>query len=205
MAPTKGWINYDNSPAVRLAQWPSLTRILHVLRILDAGNLEFVVFCGVNGIRYANAISRIPHASKSLDVVYSSHMIEHLDRVEAKLFLRECQRVLKPGGILRVVAPDLRVTVNDYVTKGNADKFLLHLQLDLDKPHGLRSHISRLLLGGRNHHWMYDAKSLSGLLSECGYRSVQVLDPGQTGIAEPGTLNLHERAGESIYLEAKNP
>lgn len=202
MAPTTGWINYDNSPAVWMARWPALLRLLRGIGLLDADNIEFAEFCRRHGVRYANAVSRIPHPDATVDVIYSSHMIEHLDRREARQFLSECRRVLKPGGVLRIVVPDLRVTVNDYVAKGNADIFLDHLQLALDKPHGLKRRLRHLLVGDRNHHWLYDKKSISRLLTANGFDEVEVLQPGQTRMAEPGELNLAERVGESVFVEA---
>jgi len=203
MAPTAGWINYDNSPAVRIAPWPMLVRLLKGTGLIDAGHAQFADFCRTHGIRFANAVARIPHADASVDAIYSSHMIEHLDRREARQFLSECRRVLKPHGRLRIVVPDLRVTVNDYVAKGNADTFLDHLQLDLDKPHGLRGHLRELLLGGRNHHWLYDGPSMRKLLLECGFHEVELLPPGRTAIEDPGELDLCERAGESAYVEGR--
>jgi SAM-dependent methyltransferase len=207
MAPTPGWLNYDNSPAVRLAGWPAPTaRLLARLGVIDAGNLEFVEFCRKHGIRHANGVARIPHDRASVDVVYSSHMIEHLDRWEAERFLAECRRVLKPGGILRIVVPDLRITLRDYLAKGNADIFLDHLQLELDKPHGWRARLRHLLTGGgRNHRWLYDGKSIAGLIERCGFAEVEVVEPGRTRIADPGELDLAERAHESAMVEASRP
>lgn len=49
----------------------------------------------------------IPFADKSFQVVYHSHLLEHFPRELAPGFLRECYRVLGPGGLLRVVVPDL--------------------------------------------------------------------------------------------------
>ena len=205
MAPTKEWLNYDNSPVVRLASWPLTVRALTAVGAINQGHAEFADFCRRHGVRYANAVSHIPHADRSVDVIYSSHMIEHLDRREAKGFLSECRRVLKPGGLLRIVVPDLRITVDDYVARGNADVFLDHLQLELDKPHGLRGHLRNILIGGRNHHWLYDRRSLSALIARSGFDDVRVLEPGETRIAEPGELNLREREGESAYVEASRP
>jgi predicted SAM-dependent methyltransferase len=205
MAPTPGWLNYDNSPAVRLAAWPLASRVLSALGAIDRGNLEFAAFCRRHGIRHADAVTRIPHTDGSVDAIYSSHMIEHLDRREAAGFLGECRRVLKPGGILRIVVPDLRVTVNDYVARGNAEIFLDQLQLELDKPRGLRGHLRNMLLGGRNHHWLYDGPSIARLLERSGFDDVSALPPGQSRIADPGELNLHERAGESAYVEGVRP
>ena len=205
MAPTQGWLNYDNSPVVRLATWPLAIRTLAATGVINAGHAEFAAFCLRNGVRHANAVSHIPHAGGSVDALYSSHMIEHLDRREAREFLAECRRVLKPGGILRIVVPDLRITVDDYVTKGNADVFLDHLQLELDKPHGFRGHLRNILVGGRNHHWLYDGRSISSLIARSGFDDVRVLKPGETRIPDPGELNLREREGESAYVEAARP
>ena len=49
------------------------------------------------------------------DVVYHSHVLEHLRPAEATALLRECHRVLRPGGILRVVVPDLEAIVRLYL------------------------------------------------------------------------------------------
>jgi predicted SAM-dependent methyltransferase len=202
-APTDGWLNYDNSPSVRLAAWPPLWPLLRLARLIDDGNVEFARLCRQHGIRYANAASRIPHSDGSVDVVYSSHMIEHLDRHEASRFLTECRRVLKKEGVLRVVVPDLRVPVNDYVARGNAELFVDQLQLALDRPHGLGNHVRNLLLGGRRHRWLYDGPSMRRLLLASGFERVEVLEPGQTRIAQPGALDLFERAGASAYVEAE--
>ncbi len=128
-------------------------------------------------------------------------MIEHLDRHEAGRFLTECRRVLRPGGVIRLDVPDLRITVNDYVAKGNADIFVEHLQLALDKRHGLSEYLRYLLVGGRNHQWLYDGKSMSKLLLERGFAEIVTLQPGKTGMPAAGMLDLFERAGESAYVE----
>jgi len=204
-APTKGWVNYDNSPAVRLAHSPLLSRLLHGIGVIDAGNVAFIANCRRLGILYANAAHRIPHASGTVDVVYSSHMIEHLDRREATSFLAECLRVLKPGGVLRLAAPDLRWSILEYMEKGRADEFVAQLQFDIDRPRGLIDGVRRLLSGGRGHHWMYDGPSLGRLVSASGFADVEIVPAGQTRLADPGGLDLREREIESVYVEANRP
>ncbi len=51
--------------------------------------------------------TRLPLNDGSCAVVYHSHVLEHFPRAFAPLFLQECYRVLAPGGLLRVVVPDL--------------------------------------------------------------------------------------------------
>jgi SAM-dependent methyltransferase len=57
----------------------------------------------------------IPFADDSVDAVYHSHVLEHFPTPEAVRFLAECRRVLKPGGIVRVVVPDLESIAKAYL------------------------------------------------------------------------------------------
>jgi predicted SAM-dependent methyltransferase len=61
-----------------------------------------------------NLIKGIPFPDNSFSVVYHSQVLEHIPRDSAAGFIRECYRVLKPGGILRVVVPDLENIVDEY-------------------------------------------------------------------------------------------
>ncbi len=57
----------------------------------------------------------LPFADGSFDAVYHSHLLEHLQADRAVGFLRECRRVLTPGGILRVAIPDLEAIARLYL------------------------------------------------------------------------------------------
>ncbi|MBA3480342.1 MAG: methyltransferase domain-containing protein, partial [Pirellulales bacterium] len=54
-----------------------------------------------------DATKGLPFESNTVDVCYSSHVLEHLSREEATSFIGEQRRVLKKGGVIRVVVPDL--------------------------------------------------------------------------------------------------
>jgi predicted SAM-dependent methyltransferase/glycosyltransferase involved in cell wall biosynthesis len=56
----------------------------------------------------------LPYRDSSVDYIFSEHFIEHLLREEAIVFLEECYRTLKPGGVLRVATPDLDDLVRSY-------------------------------------------------------------------------------------------
>ena len=56
----------------------------------------------------------IPFPDNTAQVVYHSHILEHFSHENARTFLRECRRVLNPGGIIRVVVPDLESLVATY-------------------------------------------------------------------------------------------
>ena len=62
----------------------------------------------------------VPFPDKAYNLVYHSTMLSHFRRSEALPFMRECQRVLKPGGILRVVTEDLEQLCRLYLEKVEA-------------------------------------------------------------------------------------
>jgi predicted SAM-dependent methyltransferase len=59
----------------------------------------------------------IPLPTNSCDVVYHSHMLEHLRPSDVPSFIQENYRVLKSGGIIRIVVPDLESICRLYLEK----------------------------------------------------------------------------------------
>src|SRR5207302_1827164 len=59
--------------------------------------------------------SSLPFDDCHFDAVYHAHLLEHLPRERVPSFLGECFRVLKPGGVLRVVVPDLEQIARLYL------------------------------------------------------------------------------------------
>jgi predicted SAM-dependent methyltransferase len=57
----------------------------------------------------------VPFSDNTFDAVYHSHVLEHMTKENAPCFIKECHRVLKAGGILRVVVPDLEQMVRLYL------------------------------------------------------------------------------------------
>lgn len=57
----------------------------------------------------------LPFADEVFDAVYCSHVLEHLPRQEAASPLRHMHRVLRPGGVIRIVVPDLETLAREYL------------------------------------------------------------------------------------------
>ena len=66
-------------------------------------------------VRAHDVTAPLPFPDESFDAVYHAHLLEHLPRACALPFARECFRVLRPGGILRVVVPDLEQIARLYL------------------------------------------------------------------------------------------
>ena len=62
----------------------------------------------------------IPFADDTFDVVYHSHVLEHFTYNQGRRFLRECFRVLRPGGLVRLAVPDLENISRAYVASLDA-------------------------------------------------------------------------------------
>lgn len=189
---TPGWVNLDNSSTVKMARTP-------LAFLLSGPRADFAKAVVERGVRWADA-SRLKFTNSSVDVIYSSHMVEHMSRYKVDAFIKEAKRVLKPGGVLRLALPDLKLIVDEYLHTGDADRFmdrtLLSSPLDT-----LSQRVSAAISGTRHHLWMYDGASLKSLLEHHGFKSVTVLEAGETTIPDANGLNLREREEESVYVE----
>ncbi len=61
----------------------------------------------------------LPIESDSAEIIQSQYTIEHLDNESANYFLKEVHRTLKPGGVFKVVAPNIELGYRAYL---NGDK-----------------------------------------------------------------------------------
>lgn len=59
----------------------------------------------------------LPFRDGTVDAVYASHVLEHLDRDQGRRLLRDCWRILKPGGVARIVVPDLEDLCRFYLDR----------------------------------------------------------------------------------------
>ncbi len=174
----------------------------------------------------------IPFPDRSVDVVYHSHMFEHFDRSVAPIFQREVLRVLKPGGIQRIVVPDLEQVSRDYLdhlalceddrshlpqhdgyVAAMIEQAVRREPFALRGRRGLARSLERLLVGdarrrGETHQWMYDWANLTAMLTDAGFH-----DPARVGFAVSAVegwsrygLDTDEEGNEykpgSLYVEA---
>lgn len=174
----------------------------------------------------------IPFTADSVDVVYHSHMFEHLDRDVAETFLMEVKRVLKRGGIHRIVVPDFEKACKSYLShiascEVNPDKADDHdsyiatlieqsVRREADgtsHQRALRRFIENRILGdarqrGETHQWMYDRINLKKKLMAAGYTEVYVQDFRTSIIPDWAAYRLdvdkngHQIQPGSLYVEA---
>jgi SAM-dependent methyltransferase len=182
-----GWINLDGSWQARLAGRPWLTRLAVGL----TGNREIGKW--PRGVVWRDLRKGLGYGPESLAVVYSSHLLEHLHRDEALRLLREVHRALRPGGLCRLVVPDVAAIVGWYLDhralppeerrEPSSDllmKMMLVRPVAASRGSGPLSWYRRLT--DLDHHkWMYDGDGLLALLAEAGFAR-----PALRGFLESG-------------------
>lgn len=216
-----GWNNVDFSWIVRLGRHRRLCAFLHKERWLSPQRYERILNLDPETVLW-DLRNGVPFADASFDVVYHSHLLEHIDREEAPAFLRECLRVLKPGGILRVVVPDLEVLARNYLRclerlpeRGTmADHFwAVEEMIDQMVVRAPKSHreqkpvvrfLENLLIGdtsrnGALHRWMYDCFSLSEALRGAGFAEIKSCDERTSRIEGWTNFFLDTRPDGSTY------
>lgn len=85
----------------------------HYSTLPEWTNLDFVS-TGRDVIAH-NLLNGIPFESETFDLVYHSHVLEHFSKEDGEKFIKECFRVLKSGGIIRIAVPDLERIAQNYL------------------------------------------------------------------------------------------
>jgi len=147
----------------------------------------------------------IPASDNSLEVVYHSHMLEHLTNNEGIEFLRECNRVLQPGAIMRLLVPDLENFSKKYV-EGDDFFFDAYRKEALDNDRNLyptRGAVFMGMLHNHGHKMGYDFETLQYVLKQTGFTNVK-----KTMFQESQLTDIQEiepyaplRAAESLCIE----
>jgi predicted SAM-dependent methyltransferase len=208
------WINLDGSWNAWLAKYPTVRKVLKTLDVLPASIMDIPwnpdIF--IHDVR-----KPLPFHDNSICAIYASHLLEHLYLEEGKRLLKECFRILKPSGILRMVVPDLRAIVLEYLDEkppdGSSDETEALSRADrLNKSLSLRSQkppsenvfyrTYSALKDFHSHKWMYDADSLIRYFKWADFVEVLEMQFGRSRIE--GIAKIEEE-GRGIYIEGVKP
>jgi ubiquinone/menaquinone biosynthesis C-methylase UbiE len=220
-------INIDWSIRFRLMRYPILQAC--VLPFIDARQIEKVR--RLDHVTFGNLNKRIRWPNNSVDAIYHSHVLEHIDRESVMSFFMEIKRVLRPGGVHRIVVPDFQSLARMYLEDFSKDPRIvdwlvhdLHIMQMIEqcvrrksaavRSYGpIRQKIETWLFGdarrrGETHQWTYDAINLTGLLQQAGFSDIAQVDyrssriPNWTGTKlDMADDGVSEYKPESIYFE----
>lgn len=187
-----GWINVDYAVGARLRKIP----------VVGALSGRFLQCDWDKSVVLHDLRRRFPWRDGSVDHIYSSHSLEHLTRDGGTHFIREAFRVLRDGGILRVVVPDLKREVERYVAgeQDARDFFVsLHTVGAVDRPVSKRIYS---LLSGQGHRCMYDEASLTALMRDSGF-SCRVRAPFDSDIPSIADVERAPQTDGALIVEGR--
>jgi predicted SAM-dependent methyltransferase len=123
----------------------------------------------------------LPFDTESVHAIFSSHMVEHLTYKEGLAFLKECRRVLRPDGAMRIIVPDACSLINSYTGKDYCNSQGVPHNYDIadfDELSGTcaaaKTDAAKLYeLLHAHHHSMYDYETMHGMVEEAGLQPYQ--------------------------------
>ncbi len=105
---------------------------------------------------------KLPFKDAEFDKVYSRFFLEHLPRGEAKLAVKEMNRVLKKGGEIEIIVPDLAYFCKLFIEEKGQKK-----EWALNKMYGFENY-------KEDHHYFgYDYETLLQTLKEAGFIEIK--------------------------------
>ena len=144
----------------------------------------------------------LPFADGAVKMIYTEHVLEHLQEENALALLRECHRVMSSGGVIRLGVPDLEVFIRAYVSEDAA--FFKHASgigspsRPLDTPVKVINQMARM---GGHHRFAWDFETMKSAFKSAGFTQVK---KAHAGLSEHKGLCLDdpEHAFETLYVEA---
>ncbi|MEZ5545392.1 MAG: methyltransferase domain-containing protein [Lysobacteraceae bacterium] len=117
----------------------------------------------------------LPFPDAYADFIHSEDMVEQLTLPEAEAFFRECHRVLKPGGVFRLLTIDLHRLMSMYVQGDLRLRELWEREVpEIPLRQRTLGEVVNLAMLFSNHHFVYDEQSLRAAMEPAGFRLQRV-------------------------------
>lgn len=154
---------------------------------------------------FLDATEDYPLPENSFDYVYSEHMIEHIPWRAGQAMLRQCHRILKPGGTIRISTPNLANICT--LSNTEPDERQMAYIKDATQKH---CPDNQGLLGGFvvnnfywdfGHYFIYDEQTIRYALERCGYVNIRTVKSGESTVAGLRGIENHARVVGEILDE----
>lgn len=192
------WTNFDASLTLRWERIPIIGRCY-------TNNSHFFP----KNVRPGDILRGLPVPDESCQGVYASHVLEHLALEDFHTALDNTRRILRVGGIFRLVVPDLEWPAREYVKRldsGDPDANLFFLRdtwLGCERRERGFMGILRRLFNKSAHLWMWDELSMTQALKQHGFRSIRRCSIGDCEDKMFSLLEEPSRFVNALAMEAK--
>ena len=162
-----GWRHFDKSPTLKLERLPIVGSFVRKNDRRFPSNVE-----------WGDIVTGLPVPNAHFDGVYCSNVLEHLSLADSRIALRNTFRLLAPGGIFRLVLPDLEHLVRRYLDDPSPNAVHTLMRDSGLGREGVRRPVRLAdlaidLFGNTRHLWMYDFKALEAALLDAGFQGIR--------------------------------
>jgi hypothetical protein len=201
-----GWLNFDASPSLRLERLPVIGALLKV----NAQRFP-------SEVRFGDIVAGLPVRPGTVTSVYASHVLEHLSYDDFWKALHNTYDMMKPGGVFRLIVPDLRGRAQRYLAGSTSDdpeaasRFMRETYLGRETRSRTLPQIVRRSFGNADHLWMWDEPSMTAALQKAGFSAVRrcalgdAADPAFAAVESADRFRDSETGDIEIAMEAMKP
>jgi SAM-dependent methyltransferase len=193
----KEWTNFDASMTLRWERLPLLGRY-------TKNALHFPT-----NVRPGDIVKGLPIPEESCQGVYASHVLEHLALEDFHKALQNTYRVLRKGGIFRLVVPDLEWCAREYIARldrGEQDAngfFMRATTFGCEKREHGHIGLARKLFNTSAHLWMWDEVSMRKALAEHGFLQIRRCSFGDCDDPWFSHVEAPDRFEHAVAMEAR--
>lgn len=168
------------------------------------GWVNLDLFMGPGVTMRADCRRRFPLADGSARGIHVEHYFEHLEpTLERPRFLAECRRCLEPGGVMRIVVPDMRKYCEAYLAPGW--EALDSIGCGGDVPHALfatkMEALNHVFVQDGEHYGGFDAEYLRRTLEHAAFARIEQVG-WRDGRFPGGAIDREQHRPYSLYMEA---
>lgn len=156
------------------------------------------------GVYYLNAGKPYPFLDASFDYIYSEHLFEHLALEQGINMLRECFRILKPGGKMRMAMPNFHFLIDLYLhpdeeinrryLQWSFQTFIANDSLAKIAQEELPVYVINNFFHAWGHQFIHAPEELTRMLQAIGFKDIQQYPTGKSDTPVFVEIERHQNA-----------
>lgn len=159
------------------------------------------IFCDIS--------NHIPLPNNHVKLIFSRGTMEHLKYAELINCLLENYRILKKGGVVRMLVPDFDIMIKKYLNKKSEDKQKKEMarwnMYERMPTNGVSETFINSVLY-HDHYYLHNFDTLYKALYKCGFVNIRRVSPGETLVNEISDILKEAEVGrtdDEILIEAE--